>query len=104
MEHTGSKDVSLPVKIRSNGWSESAQLRTSLQRVPSLYSTGRTDSPLLSVIIIIFSVDLIFKLLFIRFTDLYFVGAVMTFSPTNGDFSLDMLWVFFIIKEINGIF
>lgn len=88
LEHTESKGGPLLVRIRSHGWRKSAQLRTDLQRVPSLSSTGRTDSPLPSVIIIVFSVDLIFKLLFIRLMDLYFVGAIMTFSPTNGDFSL----------------
>lgn len=37
-----------------------------------------------------FSVDLIFKLLLIRFIDFYLLGVMLVFSPTNGNFSLDM--------------
>lgn len=71
------------------------------QYVPSFMLQERHT--LLSVIIIIFSVDLIFKLLLIRFIDFYLLGVMVIFSSTNGNFSLDVCWIFFIIKEM-GIF
>lgn len=57
-----------------------------------------------SVVIIIFSFDLIFKLLPNRFIDFYFLSKLLIFSPADGNFSLALHWVFFIIKEIKGIF